>query len=62
MIVSWPTSVKQEESVKTKTDEHKAHAQKDRMELSATVAQAWSGHSMDWMPKMLAREKSTKEW
>ena len=31
------------------------------MELLAAGEHAWRGHSKDWMPKVLAREKGTKE-
>ena len=48
-------------SVKKRAKEHKAHAQNGRTELSAAADHAWSGHTMDWTPRVLAIEHVTKE-
>ena len=48
-------------SVKKRAIEHKAHAQNGRTELSAAADHAWSGHTMDWTPRVLAIEHVTKE-
>ena len=48
-------------SVKKRAKEDKAHTQNGRTELSAAADHAWSGHMMDWTPRVLAIEHVTKE-
>ena len=48
-------------SVQKRVKEHKAHAQNGRTELSAAADHAWSEHTMDWTPRVLAIEHVTKE-
>ena len=48
-------------SLRTRVKEYVAHARNGRTDLSATAEHAWSGHKMNWTPKVLASEKTTKE-
>ena len=48
-------------SLRTRVIEHVAHARNGRTDLSATAEHAWSRHEMNWTPKVLASEKTTKE-
>ena len=48
-------------SSRTRVKEHVPHARNGRTDLSATAEHAWSGHKMNWTPKLLASEKTTKE-
>ena len=48
-------------SLRTRVKEHVAHARNGRTDLSATAEHAWSGHNMNWTPKVLASEKTMKE-
>ena len=48
-------------SLRTRVKEYAAHARNRRMDLSATAEHAWSGHNMNWTPKVLASENATKE-
>ena len=48
-------------SLRTSVKEHVAHARNRRTDLSAMVKHAWSGHNMNWTPKVLASKKTTKE-
>ena len=48
-------------SLRASVKEHVVHARNGRTDLSAMAEPAWSGHKMNWTPKVLASEKTTKE-
>ena len=47
--------------MRTRAKEHKVYVQNRRTDLSATAEHAWSEHNMNWLPKVLASEKTMKE-